>query len=87
MCAVNGVALQTHAAGSFAFTILDVPGAVETSARGINTAGEIVGYFRDAGGHYHGFVRAATGAFTTVDIPGAIDTVLNGINDAGQTVQ
>jgi probable HAF family extracellular repeat protein len=40
------------------FTTFDipVPGTIETVAWGINAAGQIVGYFWDATGHFHGFV-------------------------------
>ena len=37
------------------FTTIDVPGATVTDARGITTAGQIVGYFTDARGD-HGFL-------------------------------
>jgi probable HAF family extracellular repeat protein len=35
---------------------LDIPGATGTFAKGINSAGQIVGTFWDAGGNRHGFV-------------------------------
>ena len=38
------------------YATLDVPGARNTSAWGINSAGTIVGSFVDAGGVTHGFV-------------------------------
>lgn len=86
------------------FTIIDDPNATiiprfgpntNTSARGINAAGQIVGGYLDASGS-HGFVRDAAGSFTTIDDPKATnDTGASGnlpgtgatsINDAGQIV-
>ena len=43
------------------FTTIAVPLATSTTALDINEAGQIVGTYRDAGGHYHGFVRNAEG--------------------------
>ncbi len=67
------------------FTTIDVPGASDTEALGINNAGQVVGsgYYGDAGDH--GFLESA-GSFTTIDVPGASDTEAYGINDAGQVV-
>jgi probable HAF family extracellular repeat protein len=36
-------------------TTLQFPGSSYTVANGINKAGEVVGYFKDANGHLHGF--------------------------------
>lgn len=82
--ALTSVTVPTRAADSYAFTTIDVPGAIATEAHGINSAGQIVGEF--GGGHGHGFVRTAAGAFATIDVPGAIGTSADGINDAGQIV-
>lgn len=43
-------------------TSFDVPGATATYGNGINTQGDIVGYFIDSTGGYHGFLwsRQAT---------------------------
>jgi probable HAF family extracellular repeat protein len=58
-----------------------------THAFGINDAGQIVGFFVDAGGgKIHGYLRTAEGAFTTIDVPGATATVALGINGAGEIV-
>ncbi len=40
---------------AFIFTAIDFPGAVSTSASGINPPGTIVGSYTDAGGVEHGF--------------------------------
>ena len=66
------------------FTTIDVPGASETFAYGINETGQIVGTFVDATGA-HGFLDTG-GVFTTLNAPGANHTEAWGINKAGQIV-
>jgi len=75
--------LSTAHAASYTFTTIDVPGSITTVADGINTAGQIVGRFRDAG--LHGFLKDGA-TFTTIDVPGAAFTEAHGINDRGQIV-
>jgi len=70
----------------YAYSRIDVPGATNTAASGINGAGQIVGSFVDTSSLYHGFLRDAGGTFTTIDIPGATSTAASGINDIGQIV-
>jgi probable HAF family extracellular repeat protein len=57
---------------------------------GINNLGQIVGYFEDSNGAYHGFVLNSNGTATQVDYnyngQTATATYLYGINDAGQAV-
>jgi probable HAF family extracellular repeat protein len=77
------------------FATIDVPGAGTASGRGtyslrINDAGELAGYFIDANGVGHGFIRAASGTVTTIDAPGAgateeLGTVVEDINASGET--
>lgn len=67
----------------YTFTLLDVPGATETRAFGLNDRLQIVGDYSDTSGH--GFVYAG-GAFTPLDAPGASQTDAFGINRAGQIV-
>jgi probable HAF family extracellular repeat protein len=81
---LTGFTIPTHAADSFSFTTIDVPGAAATYAFGVNDAGQIVGFFREASRKGHGFLRTATGAFTTIDVPGAATTSAMKINRAGQ---
>src|SRR5215467_646140 len=69
----------------YSFTTIDVPGAINTQAFGINDSGQIVGFFDDALGG-HGFVLDTGGNFTTIDVPGASSTRAFGINDSGQIV-
>ncbi|HTS34346.1 MAG TPA: hypothetical protein VMH04_01675 [Candidatus Solibacter sp.] len=54
----------------------DVPGAGRaagqgTYANGINTAGEITGFYIDSNNRYHAFLRHADGTFTRFEAPGA----------------
>jgi parallel beta-helix repeat protein len=55
------------------------------SAYGINIAGDIVGYYSDASGSFHGFLQK-NGHFTQIDYPGSPHTMAYGINDSGQIV-
>jgi probable HAF family extracellular repeat protein len=69
------------------YTQIDYPGAATTACYGINTAGDVVGYYVTGGSvvHAHGFLLSG-GAFTTIDYPFGTDTILTGINDMGQIV-
>ena len=85
-----GLALTAFAssvsAAPYTFTTLDVPGANDTRAFGINNAGQVVGLFGDSSGSgTRGFINTG-GTFTTLDVPGASFTEARGINDAGQVV-
>ena len=68
------------------FTQFDFPGW-ESDARGINSAGNIVGAYNESGIlPTHGFIRTAGEAgevFTTFDYPGALYTLLWALNDSG----
>lgn len=76
------------------FTAIDVPGAVATSARGVDDSGNIVGVYvtipastttcsPSAVVNAHGFVRDAHGDYTTFDFPDATNTLLARISDSG----
>ena len=68
------------------FTTIDVPGAGYTSVQGINTAGDMVGYYgATSNGPYHGFLLRG-GNFTFFDYPGAQSTFASKINDSGLIV-
>ena len=69
------------------YTLLDFPGASLTEAIGINDDGQVVGYYRDSSGKFHGFFWDA-GLFRTIDVPfpEATGTVANGMNNVGQIV-
>ena len=60
-------------------------GAKGTFARGINDAGQIVGYYIDSSGTSHGFLYSG-GTYTTIDDALGGSTELLGINNAGQVV-
>jgi len=70
---------QTRSYSSFS-----VPGAAQytTSPSCLNDKGQVAGYFVDATGVYHGFIKEY-GTYTVVDFPGAVDSYLDGINDGG----
>src|SRR5688572_23320229 len=65
------------------------PGGVasQTSVRGINPHGDMVGFYVDSAGRQHGF-RLQDGEYTTIDFPlaGVRATVANGINEKGEIV-
>jgi uncharacterized membrane protein len=66
------------------FNTIDVPGASSTVPSGINSEGDIVGYYLNATGT-HGFLLKK-GVFNTIDVPGASFTVASGINAQGDIV-
>jgi len=72
---------------SFNFAQLDVPNSASTEADGINTRGDIVGFFVDSANKTHGFLFRK-GEFTTIDFPGAdvVSTQARGINPQGDIV-
>lgn len=65
------------------------PGGVarQSSVRGINPQGDIVGFYVDSAGRQHGFLRR-DGLYTTIDFPlnGVRATIANGINARGEIV-
>jgi probable HAF family extracellular repeat protein len=71
---------------TFTFTTIDDPLGTGTEAFGINSSGQIVGYYL-AGGAAHGFLYSG-GIYTTLDDPDplATATFAQGINNAGQIV-
>ncbi|MBZ5597048.1 MAG: DUF3466 family protein [Acidobacteriia bacterium] len=74
------------AAAQVTYTTIDVPGAVVTVVQGINSAGDLVGYYANAEpGVTHGFLFR-NGVFTSIDYPGADSTSASGINDSGLIV-
>jgi probable HAF family extracellular repeat protein len=64
---------------------LGLTGAVLTAAEGINPGGDIVGTYKDAEGHQHGFLLS-NGQFSTIDVPGAVATIATGIDPARDIV-
>ena len=68
-----------------AFTAVDFPGAVSTTAWGINGHGEVVGSYVDVAGRQHGFVLSGE-TFRSIDFPGSVLTDARGISPAGDVV-
>lgn len=76
-----GLLAQSAWAISYTYTQIKVPNSTATAAAGINTAGEIVGWYNLSQGGPHGYLyRNAT--FNFIDYPGASSTVATGINDS-----
>lgn len=74
-------------AAAYTFTTIDAPGAVSTFVYGINSAGEIVGYYQDLSSITHAFLKTsgAGGGYTTFDYPGTVgNTYPSGLNDSGK---
>lgn len=67
------------------YTMINVPGATNTSLFGINNRGDIVGDYIDANGVTHGLL-VRNGSFITIDFPGATNTNAQDINDNGDIV-
>ena len=69
------------------YQAVNVPGAPEQLADGVNKAGQIVGEYLDNSGTYHGW-EFSGGTYTTIDVPfsGATGTGAGGINDSGEIV-
>jgi probable HAF family extracellular repeat protein len=65
------------------YTIVNVPGAVDTYLDGINNSGTIQGQIFDAALVAEGFVETSGGRFAIVNYPGAGATAIVGINDRG----
>jgi hypothetical protein len=63
----------TNTTNAGAFVTFDVPGATGlTQPEAINPAGTVAGYFADAGGVYHSFLRTSDGTITPFGPPYAI---------------
>jgi uncharacterized membrane protein len=74
---------------TYNFTTINPFNSVETSARGINNHGDVVGDFataaQESAGTESGFLLH-NGNFTQINFPGANDTDANGINNHGVIV-
>jgi uncharacterized membrane protein len=64
------------------FATIDVPRAVTTVCLGINSSGEITGYYTDQKGVIHGFY-GENGIFHSVHIPYSYSTYVYGISEDG----
>jgi len=70
------------------YTTIDIPGHAFTVPYGINTAGQIVGYYADSvypGLINHGFLLSG-GNLTIIDVPGSTSTSAFGISDGSEIV-
>src|SRR5579859_8152691 len=67
------------------FTQIDYPGVGTTQAWGLNSRGDIVGYYTGADNNSHGFLLNG-GHYTAIDYPGAAVTLVEGINPQGDLV-
>jgi hypothetical protein len=96
---VAALLTTSASAQTFTFASINVPGGFNTEARGINSSGEIAGFYQTnttctetvldirymSSCTKHGFTYI-NGTYKTVDVPGAISTVVNGLNDYGDLV-
>jgi probable HAF family extracellular repeat protein len=89
MMAISGLLATASPAvcANYAFTTIDAPGASGegTVVVGINSKSQIVGYFPDNTGAFHGFLYT-NGSFIQINVPGAAFTEAYGINNKGQIV-
>jgi probable HAF family extracellular repeat protein len=68
------------------FTTLNIPGALEGNAHGINSLDWIAGHYdSDGSGAFHGFLKAGIN-ITVLNVAGAWSTSAGGINDSGLVV-
>ena len=68
---------------SYSYITLDMPGAANTNANGINETSQVVGSYLGASGLTHGFIYSG-GSYSTLDPPGSTYTSAQGINASGQ---
>jgi hypothetical protein len=66
------------------FITFDPPGSTLTLASGITPDGTITGYYTDASGVQHGFLRDRNGSFATFDPPGSTSTAPTSISPSGE---
>jgi uncharacterized membrane protein len=76
---------QTYTAVAYRYGTIAYPGALSTTANGINNNNVIVGSYFDSNSSVHGFIYR-DGKYTRVDVPGSTDTEIHGINDQGDIV-
>jgi len=75
----------TAASSQYSFVTIDVSGAAETFAYGVNNTRAVSGYYLDEAGNYDGFLWQKSGE-QTVDYPGAANTELGDANDWGLVI-
>ena len=67
-------------------TTFDVPNSLQTTPRGINAAGAVVGYFADTTDVEHGFVRDPSGTITSIQPPDFRQAAAWSVNTKGTIV-
>lgn len=84
----TGVSADAYTYNGKTFTKMDVPGAPESVAHGINKNGDINYTIFDSSNNRHGVLyQAATGTFTQFDDANGVNTTrADGINDKDQMV-
>lgn len=68
--------------GSYSFFAVPEAAQYTTSPSGLNNKDQVVGYFADTNGVYHGFLREY-GTYTIINFPGATNTFPDGLNNKG----
>ena len=86
-----GYIMSANWPGTFGTLGFSAFGDFGTHALGINSTDQIVGYYLDASGEEHGFLRGFTGYgnrgnYVSLDPTGSVNTVAEGINDNGEVV-
>jgi hypothetical protein len=86
----TGAKGQAHA---YAYSIpggwfhrIRIPGAMSSTASGINNRGDIAGFYTGRGGVTHGFLLGAHGHLYRLSVPGASSTMAFGVNDNREVV-
>jgi uncharacterized membrane protein len=81
---LGALALVCHGAqAQYKYQTVDYPGFVgETAPLGINNHGDVAGYYFDAYGAVHGYIRV-NGYFSKVNYPGSISTYCSSITEEG----
>ena len=77
------IALIPGYATTYDYVTFTGPGGTDAYPQAINNNGLVVGYYLDASGNQHGFLRAPDGAITTIDVPGAAVTAPASISSTG----
>jgi uncharacterized membrane protein len=67
---------------SYSFFVVPQAAQYTTSPSCLNDRDQVVGYFADANGTYHGFLKEY-GAYAIIDVPGATNSYPDGINNRG----
>src|SRR5262249_38390059 len=80
-----GMATPLISAITYTYSQIKVPNSIATAAAGVNSSGQIVGWFNMSTGGPHGYLLDS-GTFTTLDYPHAASTVATSINDSGEIV-